>query len=142
MKHATLWLAPLALATLVACGPKNESATVGQKIDEAVVNTERKADEAKTAVSEAAQEAKAGAQAMGDKVAEKVSDASITAAVNAELAKDNKLSALKINVDTRDGHVQLKGTAPDSASVDRATMLAASVKGVQKVDNQLTVSGG
>jgi hyperosmotically inducible periplasmic protein len=142
MKHATLWLAPLALATLVACGPKNESATVGQKIDEAVVNTERKADEAKTAVSEAAQEAKAGAQAMGDKVAEKVSDATITAAVNAELAKDNKLSALKINVDTRDGHVQLKGTAPDSASVDRATMLAASVKGVQKVDNQLTVSGG
>lgn len=138
MKHATLWLAPLALATLVACGQKDESATVGQKIDEAVVNTERKAEEAKAAMSEA----KAGAEAMGDKVAESVSDATITAAVNAELAKDNKLSALKINVDTRDGYVQLKGSAPDSASVDRATMLAASVKGVTKVDNQLTVSGG
>jgi hyperosmotically inducible periplasmic protein len=142
MKHATLWLAPLALATLVACGQKDESTTVGQKIDEAVVNTERKADEAKAAVGEATAEAKAGAQAMGDKVAEKVSDATITAAVNAEIAKDNKLSALKIDVDTRDGYVQLKGSAPDSASVDRATMLAASVKGVLKVDNQLSVSGG
>jgi hyperosmotically inducible periplasmic protein len=142
MKHATLWLAPLALATLVACGPKDESATVGQKIDEAVVKAERKADEAKAAVGDAAQEAKASAEAMGDKVAETVSDASITAAVNAEIAKDNRLSAMKINVDTRNGHVQLKGTAPDSASVDRATMLAAAVKGVLKVDNQLTVSGG
>jgi hyperosmotically inducible periplasmic protein len=142
MKHATLWLAPLALATLVACSPKNESATVGQKIDEAAVKAERKADEAKAAVGDAAQEAKAGAQAMGDKVAETVSDATITAAVNAEIAKDNRLSAMKINVDTLNGHVQLKGTAPDSASVDRATMLAAAVKGVLKVDNQLTVSGG
>lgn len=142
MKHATLWLAPLALATLVACGQRDESATVGQKIDEAVVSAERKAEEAQGAMSEAAQEAKSGAEAMGDKMATSVSDATITAAVNAELAKDNQLSALKIDVDTKDGYVQLKGTAPDSASVDRATMLAAAVKGVTKVDNQLTISGG
>ena len=68
-----------------------------------------------------------------------VSDAAITASVNAELAKDSKLSSLKIDVDTSHGHVALKGTAPDAASKERATQIASAVKGVTSVDNQLRV---
>ncbi len=68
-----------------------------------------------------------------------VADAAITATVDAELSKDDKLRAGDIDVDTQAGHVALKGTAPDAASRERATRLALAVKGVVSVDNQLTV---
>lgn len=91
--------------------------------------------EAGQAMGEAKVEAKEAAQG----ASEKVSDAVITTTVNAELARDDSLSALKINVDTEDGRVALRGTAPDAAARDRATQLAAGVKGVSTVDNQLVV---
>ena len=72
---------------------------------------------------------------MGDKI----DDAVITTSVKAELAKDTSLSALAINVDTVNGRVALKGTAPTSAAKNQATTLAQNVKGVLGVDNQLTV---
>ncbi|MET0517392.1 MAG: BON domain-containing protein, partial [Burkholderiaceae bacterium] len=56
------------------------------------------------------------------------------------LAKDSELSALSINVDTRDGRVALKGKAPTLAARDRATQLASAVKGVVSVDNQLVIA--
>jgi hyperosmotically inducible periplasmic protein len=68
-----------------------------------------------------------------------VADAAITASVNADLAKDNDLSALRIDVDTHNGHVTLKGTAPSEAAKERAARMAGQVKGVTSVDNQLIV---
>lgn len=68
-----------------------------------------------------------------------VEDAAVTATINAELAKDPKLSALKIDVDTSNGRVSLKGKAPDADSRERATQIASAVRGVQSVDNQLQV---
>ena len=65
----------------------------------------------------------------------------ITAAINAELAKDSALSAMRINVDVSNGQVSLRGTAPSSLARDRATTLAQSVKGVNTVDNQLELRG-
>ena len=70
---------------------------------------------------------------------EKIDDAVITTSVKTELAKDSKLSALKINVDTSNGRVALKGTAPSSDAREHATTLAKNVKGVVSVDNQLKV---
>lgn len=70
----------------------------------------------------------------------KLKDASITTEINVGLAKDPALSALKINVDTNDGRVLLKGTAPDPAARERATQLAQAVTGVVSVDNQLQVT--
>jgi len=42
-------------------------------------------------------------------------------------------------VDTRDGAVTLKGSAPTSAARDKAADLAKAVKGVKSVDNKLEV---
>ena len=78
--------------------------------------------------------------AMADKVADAVGDAAVTVAVNAELAKDAQLSALRIDVDTLDGRVTLAGSAPNDAARDRATVLAQSVKGVKSVDNRLAIA--
>ena len=40
-------------------------------------------------------------------------------------------------MDTKDGVVTLKGSAPDAAARTHATTLVKGVKGVSKVDNQL-----
>jgi hyperosmotically inducible periplasmic protein len=144
-------IAALAAAfALAACGRNDDGATAGQKVDETVAKVEQKADEAKAdmnrsadqakaSVQESAQDAKQAAANAGDKVANAVNDATITTTINAELAKDSKLSALKIDVDTAQGRVALRGTAPDAESKDRATRIAANVKGVMSVDNLLTI---
>ena len=75
-----------------------------------------------------------------DTVKNAVNDATITASVNAKLASDKELSALRINVDTVDGKVALRGSAPSASARDRATQLASSVDGVRSVENQLVVS--
>lgn len=146
----SLTIVALAGLTLTACGKKDDSMTAGQKLDQTVAEVQQKTEEAKVdakqemadakvAAKDTAQDMKAAGSNAMDKVGNAVEDAAITASVNAELAKDPKLSALKINVDTAQGRVALKGTAPDATSRDRATQLAAGVKGVMSVDNQLTV---
>lgn len=109
-------LALLVAAAALAAGcdrsPSQPTAgtTVGEKVDNAVAKT---ADMAK--------------------------DAAVTAAIKTELAREPGLSALSINVDTTAGRVMLKGEAPDSAAVERATAIARGTDGVVSVDNQLTV---
>lgn len=137
----TLTAAVAALA-LSACNRVEDGRTAGQKVDSAVAKVEEKAAEAKAEVKAATDSAKETTAAAGETMADKAKDASITASVNAELAKDKDLSALRINVDTVGGKVALRGTAPDAASRERATQLASRVDGVKSVDNQLTVSKG
>jgi osmotically-inducible protein OsmY len=124
---------------LAGCQQRSDEATVGQRVDKTVDATKQEAREAKADIKQAANEAKNSSGRAADQMEAKVSDAAITASVNAELAKDSRLSAMKINVDTSGGRVALKGTAPDEQARQRATDLAASVKGVLSVDNRLTV---
>ena len=146
-------LAAAAAFALSACSPRDDTRTAGEKLDGAIATAEQKADAAKAeaerqsaqmkeAGKEAAQEVKdATKQATAD-VTNAVADAAITTSVNAELARDSKLSAMQIDVDTKEGRVALKGKAPDADSRDRATRLAAGVRGVLSVDNQLVVANG
>jgi osmotically-inducible protein OsmY len=137
-------LVPLAAAlaaafALAACNRNDDGMTAGQKVDETVAKVEQKTDQAQASMERGTEQAKQAVTEAGDKMAGAVSDATITTTVNAELAKDDKLSAIKINVDTSQGRVALRGTAPDAESKDRATRIAANVKGVMSVDNQLTI---
>jgi osmotically-inducible protein OsmY len=145
-------IAMTTLALSVAACNRHEDKTAGQQLDAAIAKTEQQTQEATDAVKREMAEAKADtaaaadtveakAKAAADMVSDKVADAAITANVNAELAKDTQLSALKINVDTNDGHVVLRGTAPSADARERATRLAAAVKGVTGVDNHLDVRG-
>lgn len=160
-KRPTLRIAGLLAVTALAFGlsacDKMKEPTVGQKIDEAVEQTEKAAAEAKAKAQQAlesagakveqgAVKAEAAAEGAGDAarqagnaVLEKMDDAAITAQVSAGLAKDPTLSALKIDVDTRDGVVTLNGPAPTQEAKDRATAIAQGVKGVSSVMNQLSV---
>jgi len=74
-------------------------------------------------------------------VGQVVDDATITAQVKAALAADPELSALKINVDTMQGAVKLKGEVKTITLRRKADSLAAGIKGVKSVDNQLVITG-
>ena len=135
---------------LSACG-KNEEPTVGQRLDSAVEKTEQAAADARAKTESVMQNAEtkieqgaANAQVSAENAAAKakgaIDDATITAQVNAGLAKDPDLSALKINVDTVNGTVTLNGPAPSTVARDRAETIAKAVAGVTSVNNQLVVT--
>lgn len=131
-----------AALALGACQRNDAERTAGERLDTAVAKSEQKADDIKADVKQQAGEAKQDINKATDAAGARLKDMSITTAVNAELAKDTELSALKINVDTSQGRVLLRGSAPSEASRERATALASRVDGVLGVDNQLTVSRG
>jgi osmotically-inducible protein OsmY len=134
--------AALAVAALAACNRPADDRTAGERVDSAIAKTERKAEEVKSDTKAATSNAGQTVERVANDVSDKVKDAAITTAVNAKLAQDKSLSALRIDVDTVNGRVSLRGTAPDAAARERATTLASAVDGVVSVDNQLTVGKG
>lgn len=123
--HPTPWTLMVALcaaATLVACGREDER-TMGQALDENLDRLEQRG------------------QGLAQQAADAVDDAGITARLKAALAADPQLSAFKVEVQSRSGHVKLLGQAPDVAARERATSLALAIEGVQTVDNQLQLKG-
>jgi hyperosmotically inducible protein len=150
IQHKSVMLVS-SLAALLALGACDRSGndTVGQRGDSGVSKTQRAGAQAKRDAKDAT--ASAGAslgsaadntKAMGASAADKVDDASITAKVNAGLAKDKDLSAIKIDVDTQNGVVTLSGPAPSATAKERASQIARAVKGVHSVNNQLTIKEG
>ena len=73
------------------------------------------------------------------KVAEATEDARTTAAIEAQLAVDPRLSALEIDVDTTDGRVTLAGRADSPEDVARAIDLAFAHENVREVVSTLQV---
>jgi osmotically-inducible protein OsmY len=127
------------LLALTACGKNDDGKTVGQSIDSGIAKTEQAAREAGNAMKDAAKDAQVSGSQASTTIGEKIDDAVITTSVNASLAKDPDLSAIKIDVDTKDGVVTLNGPAPTAAARDKATELAKQVKGVSSVNNQLVL---
>jgi hyperosmotically inducible protein len=68
-----------------------------------------------------------------------MSDAAITAAVKEKLARTPSLKDANLNAATKDGVVTLTGSLKTGGLKGVATNVAKSVKGVKKVDNQITV---
>jgi len=155
LRPVTVPALALAAATLAfaGCSPRDDNrAAAGSSEDTVVVQAQPRAGDDRlgdpqradpsvrdTVRGTASDIAQAGRNA-GEAAGNKVSDALITASVNAELARDPKLSALAIDVDTAEGQVALKGTARDQAARSRVAQLAGGVEGVGSVDNQLKIS--
>ena len=68
-----------------------------------------------------------------------VDDAALTAKVKTALIDDELTKAAEINVETRQGVVQLAGFVNTDAERDRATVVARSVAGVKSVRNDLQI---
>lgn len=140
---------------LTACDKAGEQ-SVGQRLDSAVEKTEQAADNARSKARDALQSAQnkleqgaaqveSGARQAANSAnttRAAIDDATITAQVQAALAQDPDLSAIKIQVGTVDGKVTLDGPAPSTIARDRAETIAKAVTGVTAVNNQLVVVSG
>lgn len=138
------FIAMIALAFgLGGCDKGGDGRTVGQKVgesvDQAVASADQAAKEVKESAKQGAEEAAQTTKDASEKVSRSVSDAAITAGIKAGLAKDKELSALRVNVDTKDGHVSLYGSAPNESAKERASQIAMGEKGVTGVDNKLAI---
>ena len=67
------------------------------------------------------------------------SDAGITSSINTKFLKDDLVSAVDVNVDTRKGVVTLKGVVNTNEVARRAYDIAYSVEGVTQVISKLTI---
>jgi hyperosmotically inducible protein len=70
-----------------------------------------------------------------------IDDVTIGTKMKSALAADPELSALKINVDTTQGHVRLRGEVKSVALRRKAEDMARKIEGVKSVENQLMVTG-
>ncbi|TDP74763.1 BON domain-containing protein [Roseateles toxinivorans] len=121
IKRMTLLATAATALMLAGCDqPVETAAKAGPKIEAPVAKVANTAEQAKIALA----------------------DAAITAKIKIELAEEPSLAVLQIKVDTKDGLVDLTGTAPDATLRDRATRVAATVKGVLSVDNHMVVANG
>jgi hyperosmotically inducible protein len=146
---------------LSGCNKPADTQTPGQKLDSVIGKTEKVAEEirlqgeqssgdmkAKTeaafanagdALKNATEHAKSSAKGVANTAIDKVDDMAITTAISAELLKDAEIKIFRINVDTKDGAVVLKGQVPNDAVRERASAIAKTFSGVQSVANQLAV---
>jgi hyperosmotically inducible periplasmic protein len=69
-------------------------------------------------------------------------DVSITMRIKTTYLFNGHLNPFRINVDTRDGVVTLRGTVPSDIHRDLAGEIARNAGGVQDVDNELRISMG
>jgi len=74
-----------------------------------------------------------------DSVKDMTTDAAITYAVKTQFLADPEVSGLKINVDTDDGVVTLRGNVKSMAEADKASAIARQSSGVKSVVNDLRV---
>ena len=72
-------------------------------------------------------------------VGQYVDDATITTRVKARFADDEQVSAMRINVETLRGVVQLSGFAATQVEKDKASAIARSVPDVRSVQNDIVV---
>ena len=72
-------------------------------------------------------------------VGQYVDDAAITTQVKARMAEDTEVSAMRIQVETLNGTVQLAGFATSQAEKDKAGRLARNVSAVKDVRNNIVV---
>jgi hyperosmotically inducible periplasmic protein len=72
-------------------------------------------------------------------VGQAVDDTTISTRVKARMAEDPGVSAMRIEVETLNGVVQLAGFATSQAEKDRAAILARGVPNVREVRNNIIV---
>jgi hyperosmotically inducible protein len=72
-------------------------------------------------------------------VGQAIDDTTITTRVKARMAEDPNVSAMRIDVETLNGVVQLSGFATSQAERDRAAMVVRNVPNVRDVRNNIVV---
>lgn len=139
LRFPWLWAAVAAFG-LAACGERVDQGASPDQAAERIGQSER-APGMRPGDAPRDGGATAGGAPMPDATAP-ADTAALGNAVKSTLSRDPQLGAAPIEVEVAGGgQVALKGEAPTASAKERAAQLAWTVKGVTKVDNQLTVHG-
>ncbi len=129
----TLIVASLLLALgLNACEKSGPAEEAGKKLDQVVEDTGKK-------VGDTVDKAEKKMDEQGEKATQAIDDTEITTKVKAAILAESGLRSLQISVDTVKGIVTLTGSVDSQSNSDKARNLAAAVKDVSEVRNQLVV---
>ena len=82
----------------------------------------------------------AGAADTKSSIGQKVDDAALLTKVKTKLTADKAKNLVHVNVDVKNGVVELKGSVPTAADKTRAEQIARATEGVSEVRNELTVT--
>ena len=122
---------------------KDDTRESAAKIKEAAKKgadaTKKGAKKAADAVKDTKVEVKDDTTPKLKKAGDVTADASITTAVKTKLLADPKVGGLKIDVDTTDNVVTLRGTVKSAAERDEAIRLAKTTTGVKDVVSKLVI---
>ncbi|HYP81618.1 MAG TPA: BON domain-containing protein [Steroidobacteraceae bacterium] len=70
---------------------------------------------------------------------QKVDDVTVLTKIKADLLQSKNVDGLDVNVDVKDGHVTLSGTASTDAERSKAESIAKNASGVKGVENKITL---
>lgn len=133
LNKPTLIVASLLLALgLNACDKPGPAEEAGKKLDQVVDDTGKKVGDTVDKVEKKMDE-------QGEKATQAIDDTEITTKVKAAILAESGLRSLQISVDTVKGIVTLTGSVDSQSNSDKAGSLAAAVKDVSEVRNQLVV---
>lgn len=107
--------------------------TIGPKADRAT------ARDTKEAVKESGRDARRSAEDRVGTAGQAINDGWITTKIKASYWGDDVLEGSRINVDTANRVVTLKGTVLSAAAKSHAVRIASTTEGVKSVNDQLTV---
>jgi hyperosmotically inducible periplasmic protein len=127
-----------AIGVVSACAPKEEDQAkkVVQEIEDKTKEiAEKAADKTKEVASDVADKSKEIVSATG----EAITDGWITTKLKAKFADEKLLKDSKIDIDTNNHVVTLKGTVGSDAAKRRAATIAQGTEGVVNVVNQVVV---
>jgi osmotically-inducible protein OsmY len=113
---------------------------IQQKAAEKSAEARDAAKDAAAKIDEKTDRAQKKAGDAAERTGEVIGDAAITTAVKTKFLADTAVSGLRIDVDTTDGVVTLRGTVPNAAEKARAIELARDTKGVKSVKDQLKIT--
>jgi len=118
---------------------QERAAQVAQKVEGV---KEVKNDLRLAATDAAAAPTEGTAARLGHETESALSDSTITTKVKAALVREKDLSAMDVNVETKEGVVQLSGFVDAKDQQDRAGKIAQSIEGVKDVKNDLRLKPG
>lgn len=121
--------------------PGNPPTPMEQRADQTTENAADWANETREQAAEVAENVQQSTQEAIANITSSVEDSAITATVKAELAMDDDLRGLNVEVETTDGAVELAGEVPDERTRERILAVAENVRGVQGVTDRMTVNG-
>jgi osmotically-inducible protein OsmY len=133
------WAALLAAGLALTACDRDDMAAAHRQADRATAQAKHDADQARREGERAMDRAGRATDRAATQARTTIDDATITTKVTAQLQREGGLDASKVDVDTAQGRVVLRGSAPDEQTKERAKQIALAVEGVKAVDNYLTV---